>query len=148
MSAATTATQAEIEGAVARLHSKDAETYAIVERLGRRMSRETFLRTVEKFERRRARGGIEDDAAYLVGVLKIRAREEDRQRAAAVTVADAAAPAIGIEKIKREEPERYLRTMLPRLPELDVSSYLLRYVNDPGERCRLLRLAEDLGAAA
>lgn len=142
------ATQAEIEIAVGRLRSKDYGTLAVVERLALRLSREVFLRTAEKCERRRAKGGIEDDAAYLVGVLQMRAREEDRQRAAAVAVASAAAPATGIEKVKREEPERYLRTMLERVPDLDVEGYLQQYVDDQGERRRLLRLAEELGAAA
>jgi hypothetical protein len=136
--------QSEIAAAVARLASKDYGTLVVVERLAGCMSRETFLRVLEKFERRRSKGGIDDDAAYLVEVLQIRAHEEQRQRALAT--AEAAAKAVAaaptqlgvVERARRGDPAEYIAKMAA-VPDFDVEAYLLAYIPDEATRERLRR---------
>lgn len=145
-------TQREIAAVLVQLRSADDWTWAQVERLARQVTAEAFARAVGVLDRRRATGSVENDAGYLVYLLRLECDRAARDRAQALADAQSAAgvevPIGHVERIRRTDPERYVRSMLARFPGFDVDAFVRQYVGDSAEQGRLLELANELRAAA
>jgi hypothetical protein len=138
----------EVAAVVRELRNADHGTLAQVERLAFQLPADVFEETVATLKRRRESGTVANDAGLLVHLLKGALRHRARDRAEAEIQAAAAVELPGghVERVKREDPERYLRTMAG-VEGFDPVDFVERYVEDEGERRRLLGVAV-VGVAA
>lgn len=136
------ARESEVSAAVASLRTGDAGTLRQVEPLARLLPVDRFRAVVEKLNERRLSSPVRNDAGLFVYLLGVEVDTLRRERAivdAERAVAEPAEPT-GIEALKRRDPAQYVRAMLSS-GALDLEAFLAEYVDDPGERARLRRIA-------